>query len=442
MFTSCPKKLRNRQVMILTNVPEPYGVDKQENKLAVTKARDMSELGITIDLLPLKPTNGEDFDLKRFYSSLVPDEEFVKPATDLETLSERVHRRETKLRRLANLPLVVGGEFTIGIECYSMFGSSKIPYQNLCSKTSRPVTCQTNLVTEDTRKVLLHHEQYQAAQFGSEKITFSHTEAEAMKLQTDKGVYLIGFKPANDAFKLHHVSGKSTFVRPSESLYKGSSNFFVALLERCLARDVVPLVHCVPRAGTIGYIAILLPQQELRGENNEQIKAAGFHMVRLPFADDIRPLEYDAVIKPEPNEIEIARKLVKKLKAHFDPSLIDNPNEQQFQKTLEAIALEKDSIEEVQDLTKPDTEAIDKRASNIAAEFKEKFIGMDYVIPKDCQKPDYKKVIAKVQDMQLRGILYTATVADLRLFAKGARLKVPSTANKSHLIQAIKSFLG
>ncbi|XP_063679287.1 X-ray repair cross-complementing protein 6-like [Bolinopsis microptera] len=442
IYTSCVKKLGTRLVMIFTNVSEPHNIDTKTRQLAATKARDMSELGITISIITLPSVDGSQFDMDKFYSVLVPDHEVTNPTNDIEDLSMRVHRRESKVRMTANINFVVNPELTIGVKCCNLFGESTAKHVNLCSKTNEPVVCVSSVVRETDRSVLLPHEVYRSCKLGEETVIFGQDEVDQMKVQSDKGIYLIGFRPAGD-IKFHHVAGKSTFIRPCETVFNGSTDFFVALLKRLHARKMVGMVHCVSREGTPGYIGALLPQLEQRDEDNEQLRPMGFHLIHLPFADDIRKLDYEPSVDPSTAQVDAAKSLVLKLKAkQFSSDLIENPQVLQFNKTLEAIALEKDAIEETEDCTKPNIESMNKRAAKEISQFNNVAFPAGYTIPEDCKKPDYKRVIALVQNRQREGTLSKVTVTDLKLYCKGVRLKVPSTAKKAEVVEAIKKFLG
>ena len=394
VYTSCVKKLGTRLIMIFTNVDQPSNLDSKTRQLATTKARDMSELGITISIITLSTLSGADFDMERFYTALVPDHELTNPTNDIEDLSLRVHRRETKVRMTKSINLVMGPELSIGVQCCNLYGDTAVKHVNLCSKTNEPVVCVSSVVRVADRTVLLPHEVHRSCKLGSETMIFSVEELGQMKVHVDKGFYIIGFRP-ND-IKFHHVAGKSLFIRPCETEFNGSTEFFMALLNRLSARGKIALCHCVPREGSTGFIGAMSPQLEERDENNEQIRPAGFHIVHLPWADDIRKLTYEPGIPPTIAQLEAAKALVLKLKAKYNSDLIENPKFQQFNKTLEAIALEKDCIEETEDLTKPDVASIDKRSDKEMKSFNGAVFPNDYCMPIECKKPDYKRVISLV----------------------------------------------
>lgn len=74
---------------------------------------------------------------------------------------------------------------------------------------------------------------------------------------------------------------------------KGSSNLFKALLDRCLARDVVAICRYIARQNAQPFFVALVPQAEKLDENNLQVESPGFHVVFLPFAEDFRTLHFD-----------------------------------------------------------------------------------------------------------------------------------------------------
>ena len=50
--------------------------------------------------------------------------------------------------------------------------------------------------------------------------------------------------------------------------------------------------------------------------------------------------------------------------------------------------------------------------------------------------------LSQVQNRNREGTLAKVSVADLKLYCQGVRLKVPSSAKKGDLVDAVKKFLG
>lgn len=76
-------------------------------------------------------------------------------------------------------------------------------------------------------------------------------------------------------------------------MIKGSSTLFKALLDRCLARDVVAICRYIPRQNAQPFFVALVPQAEKLDDNNTQIESPGFHVIFLPFAEDFRTLHIE-----------------------------------------------------------------------------------------------------------------------------------------------------
>ena len=59
---------------------------------------------------------------------------------------------------------------------------------------------------------------------------------------------------------------------------------FAALLDRCVARKMVPICSFTLRRNSSPSLVALLPQEEILNESNIQIVPPGFHVVYLPYA--------------------------------------------------------------------------------------------------------------------------------------------------------------
>ena len=81
----------------------------------------------------------------------------------------------------------------------------------------------------------------------------------------------------------------------------------------------------------------------------------------MPFADDIRDVEPDETPKPTEEQINKAKKLVKTLRINFDSNQFENPLLQRHYSALQALALDKDQLEETPDYIIPDEEVKKKK---------------------------------------------------------------------------------
>lgn len=77
------------------------------------------------------------------------------------------------------------------------------------------------------------------------------------------------------------------FIYPDEKGYTGSTRTFSALLQSCIKQDRHALALCRLRAGSTPEFCVLIPQEETF-DRGSQDDPPGFHVVVLPFVDDIR----------------------------------------------------------------------------------------------------------------------------------------------------------
>lgn len=121
--------------------------------------------------------------------------------------------------------------------------------------------------------------------FDCEKVRIDKGEIAKMKKAVQdiglSGMQLMGFKD-KDCLKVYHNIGHSTFVVPDERRATGSSACVDALIKEMERKDEIAIVKFRPKDDSQIRMCALLPQ-EAAGST-----PAGFHLVVLPYADDIR----------------------------------------------------------------------------------------------------------------------------------------------------------
>ena len=144
----------------------------------------------------------------------------------------------------------------------------------------------------------------------------------------------------------------------------------------------------------------LLPQAEAYDADNFQTPP-GFNLIFLPYADDIR--KPDTVIpikKPNVNREQItnAKLLVKALTFDFDSRNFENPRIQNFFSNLQAIALNEDQPEVVEDTLEPDEEGM-KKYAEVIENFKFSVFGNKYEepVPKTTEVRGKKKAEEEIE---------------------------------------------
>lgn len=130
------------------------------------------------------------------------------------------------------------------------------------------------------------------------------------------------------------------------------------------------------RKGSPPRLVALLPQAEQIDQIGTQIKAPGFNMIILPFADDIRHLRFE--VEEAQNiatheQIDKAKALINQLSlpVKYDPKSYDNPVLQKHYANLQALALDEETEEAFEDQSIPNYERIKLRAEGLINEFKE-----------------------------------------------------------------------
>ena len=66
IFTTKAPNFGSRRLFIITDNDQPHQADKQARSAAAVRAKDLYDLGVTIDVFPISRENS-DFDLTKFY---------------------------------------------------------------------------------------------------------------------------------------------------------------------------------------------------------------------------------------------------------------------------------------------------------------------------------------------------------------------------------------
>jgi ATP-dependent DNA helicase 2 subunit 1 len=131
MFANSPQKIGYKRVMLFTDNDDPHSDSVTLQRQARTKAKDLFENGIELELMHLKPSGGT-FDVSKFYEDIIviPDDECLPNPSDKfdELLSRhdiladyfsksmqkssvcfpRVRSKDHKKRSLMSVPFILG----------------------------------------------------------------------------------------------------------------------------------------------------------------------------------------------------------------------------------------------------------------------------------------------------------------------------------------------
>lgn len=397
IFTTKAPNFSSRRLFLVTDNDYPVRV-KADKDTAVTRARDLYDLGCTIDLFPISQQD-HSFDRSRFYDDLVypsspsdPDAPSAIASTTkaaksgeglslLKQLISSINSKATPRRALFSLPLELSPDLKIGVKGYIMIRRQehvKSCYVWVGGEKPQIVSQSTSHMADDTARVVEKTELRKAYKFGGDAITF--TPDEIVKIRQafgDPVIRIIGFKPLS-SLPIWQNTNKSTFIYPSEGDYIGSTRVFSALHKKLLKAQKMALVWYIARRNAAPVLAGLVPAEEKTNEDGEQSMPPGLWIVPLPFADDLRqfPEHPEKPLKTTDELTDKMRIIIEQLqlpKGVYDPSRYPNPDLQWFYRILQAMALEEELPEHSDDKTVPRFKQIDKRCGEYIQDYGKEF---------------------------------------------------------------------
>lgn len=304
-------------------------------------------------------------------------------------------------RPLDALTWALSPELKIAVKLFGLVMLAKKPHHTyVTAAANEEVTKTRAFIDADTGALLtaVTYRSFEADAKGGAgrfpKVVMRSEEISALKSLRPKGLVLLGFKPVS-CLKDYHTLSPSRFVYPDERALRGSTAAFVALHAACLADEDNPqMAVCsyVTRTSAMPVLAALLPQpEELDGDR--QVVPPGFHLVPLPFRDDVRTPESDPALvgrvtaaggrsgPPRANQQQVAAAaaMIKALsidgvdeEGHPDPfssSELANPALERHFQVLEALALDEEvpDRDELEDDTEPDLDGISAHRTKLDA---------------------------------------------------------------------------
>ncbi|CAJ0933092.1 unnamed protein product [Ranitomeya imitator] len=321
LFSNVKQKLSHKRIMLFTNEDNPHASESAKITQAVTKAKDLRELGIFLDLMHLEKDGG--FDVSLFYRDIVnidDDEDLgvqFKASRKLEDLMRKVRAKENKKRSLCRIPLKLNDDLYLTVGVYNLVQKAMKPAPvRLYRDSNEPVKTKTRTFNRETGSLLLPSDTKKAQSYGNRQIVLEKEETEQLRRFDDPSLVLIGFKPIT-LLKKHHFIRPAQFVYPEESIVSGSSTLFQALLIKCLKRQVMAICRYTPRRNTPPRFVALVPQEEKLDDENVPLKPPGFNLIFLPFADDIRTINNHEIIPASEEQVDKMKEIVHKLRFNY-----------------------------------------------------------------------------------------------------------------------------
>ncbi|KAG0817520.1 hypothetical protein G6F17_004559 [Rhizopus arrhizus] len=325
------------------------------SQMTYRTTKDLITTGVEIRLFGLQKDN-KPFDPSLFYNAILDD-----PTSDsfschpkLEQLEAIVKSKRAKSRSQFHLPLKLSDHLSIGVTGYNMIIEQRIStakYFYTAEDEVKEAIGTTRWICVDTNQPLTRMDIDYAFNYGGEKIVFSKKELEDIQTLSEPGILLLGFRDIKE-LEPHYQVTHPYFIYPDDT---------------------------VKRANTQPKIAALIPQEERKDREGNQIEPPGLQVVILPFADEIRSLPVLSTPKPNQEAIETAKEVVNKLymKEGFDPNRYENPYIRNHNNMIQAIALETEFEPEV-DTIIPNYELIEHEMTSVIDRFKEQ-VGLDNI---------------------------------------------------------------
>ncbi|XP_054714371.1 X-ray repair cross-complementing protein 6-like [Uloborus diversus] len=374
LFSNCKHSLAHRRILLFTVNDNPHNGSPQLQLQAKTKAKDLHESNIDIDLMHIRIPSCI-FDPSVFYKDIIlaADDEHCKlpdPAEKFDDLLTRVRCRDHRKRPLGNLPFTLGNGIKMAFKMYKLVVPSGKPTPvKLAKENNTEVTALTNLYLSDTAELLLPSDLKKFQEYSGKKIYFTDDEAKQVRRFDEPGLLLMGFKPIS-CLKTHYHLKPSIFLYPDEKAIEGSTRLCFALIIQCHKRGYVPICRMIARQNDPPRFVALLPQEENVDDHGNQTIPPGFHVIFFPFMEDIRSLKIESKHNPSEAIVEKSKEIIKKLQFAYHPESFENPVLQKHWRNIEALALNRDAPEEIIDYTLPTKDVIEKRAGRLIDEFK------------------------------------------------------------------------
>ncbi|TFK24811.1 Ku DNA-binding complex, Ku70 subunit [Coprinopsis marcescibilis] len=425
VFTSCNWILRDgapktatKRIFLITDDDNPHqgpGSEQLRNS-ARTTLIDLTQSGVTVEPFFIS-TEDKPFDVSKFYSSvLLPnnilDEDELEQDSSvlsesisisrIEDLLAQMRFHESPKRALFSVPLHLAEGFTIGVKGYALITEQKKgSYKYFVDTGGRMALAnvKTVYVDEDrdaevdkskfffgsapgsTAASAEKEDDDQDENIGARTVKADHrpfyTAEETRAFRTMglvPGFRLLGFKDAGDLAFEDNVK-HAYFIYPNEMSYSGSKRTFSALLKSMINKNKIALALALMRKNASPVFCYLLPQEEIIDDNGCQIDPPGFHIIPLPFADDIRAAPIQEAFRAPPDLVKSATEWVDKLKIKtgtYPPDSYRNPALAYHNEQLEASAFRDEyNPEDFEDETEPPISGIHKKAGKLMKAWKD-----------------------------------------------------------------------
>jgi len=427
LFNSAASKNTRRRLYVMTNDDNPCAASAAARSRALTRSRDLQDARVWIEPFFFAPPPPATFDLSEgsFWRELVgtvrqnykgpPPKEAtagapaaaadgsveVVESTDGGGLGEdlsmtwvstcvlsvaedalRCVRRKARRKRITwQSELTIHEGYALSFLMVSVIRVPPPPTKvKLYALDNTPITTETAQIDASHGGVIEKGDVYRGFNYGGKWVYFEPYELAAFgKEGLTPGLTLLGFKD-HDRLKIQHHLGPAKFLEPCERV-PGSVDAMTALVHAMLAKGKVGIARML--RGKVGQARLvgLLPQRHVCDEVTGSTRLpCGFHVVDLPFAEDVRSVKKPAALTEDdftPEQLEATRSLARALELPSGVSPVGrvaNPASTTHFRYLECLALHVPGaeVEPTVDHTVPDTTWLAQKRPQLDA-FQEAF---------------------------------------------------------------------
>ncbi|KAJ7771072.1 SPOC like C-terminal domain-containing protein [Mycena maculata] len=495
VFTSCNWVLRDgapktasKRVFLITDEDNPHS--GTGNKQLVTSARttliDLTQAGVGVEPFFIS-TPEKPFDVSKFYSSVLlpnnlvdeddvdPDDPSVLPESisisRIEDLLDQMRFHEVPKRAQFSIPFELANGLSIGVKGYGLVAEQKkgaYKYFVDLGERMEIATVRTTYVDEDRQAEIEKPKMVFGMDVGAAGDDNDESGTRVVKpgqrpfytaedirsfrtLGREPGLKLLGFKDRSE-LRFEDNIKHSQFIYPDETTYAGSKRTFSALLKSMIKKKKMGLVLSLTRRNASPVFCALLPQEE-RVDEAGWTDPAGFHLIPLPFADDIRAAPVEKGCRASESVKDAARAWIDKLSVKngaYPPDSYPNPALAFHNAQLQATAFgEEFDIDSFEDLTAPKVDMIHKRAGKLLEAWKIAVANDENALSVPVEKAEKakgtkRKADADVSEAEIRsryseGNLKKLTVEQLKTFLKSKGQQ--SSGKKADLLERVEEYL-
>uniref|UniRef100_A0A8H7TR88 ATP-dependent DNA helicase II subunit 1 n=1 Tax=Bionectria ochroleuca TaxID=29856 RepID=A0A8H7TR88_BIOOC len=339
IFTTKAANFGSRRLFIVTDNDSPHSSDKAARSAAAVRAKDLYDLGITIELFPI--TRGDEpFQVGNFYEDIIYHENFGEAnSTDvrssksgdgltlLNSLIANINSKQSAKRALfSNVPFEIAPGLKISVKGYNIVHRqtpARTCYIWLDGEKPQIAIGETTRVAEDSTRNVEKQEVKKAYKFGGEYVYFTPDEQKTLRDFGSPTIRILGFKPRK-AIPIWASVKKATFIFPSEEDYVGSTRVYSALWQKLLKDDKVGIAWCITRSNAQPILAAIIPSKEQSDDDSgTPYLPSGLWIYPLPFTDDIREIKAPGELARSSDDLTTQmRTIIQQLqlpKAMFNP---------------------------------------------------------------------------------------------------------------------------